>query len=475
MTTAELVAERVGNFIAGGFRNPGMLLRSPKSSPAKLPMGSSAVVAYSGDRGRVGKANVRMFRNWAEHSEWVRAAINVRRDQVSQAEWDIIALDPDRPYSKPLQSQIRAVLAKPNPREKTFRKWISMVLEDVLVLDAGCTEKVRNLRDQVAELWPVDGGTVKVSSSWDGGDLEEARFFWYPDYRERARWRDDEFIYTMSNDATYRVVGLSPLETLKLAIDSELGASSYNDRQLRAAAPDGMLSLGEQARPDQVDSFKAFWAAEVEGRGSMAIVGGSKNPAFIPFKQSNRDAQFLEWQVYLVRKICAVFKISPQDLGLSFDVNRSQGEVQQENTEDRGIRPLLGLIQDDITGAVVHDPQFGGPDNNLAFAFTALNLNESESRARINKLSLAGMPWKSVNEARRHDGMEPYPEPIYDRPMAMTPRGIVLIEDVPTARETLEGQSSTPPEPGAGGSTPPSRAPAKTEPQPPAAGSSKEL
>lgn len=463
----------VGTFIANGFRRTGpyVFTRSGKAGPKNVPVGSAAQLAYTGDRGRQGKSNVRMFRNWSEHSEWVRAAINVRKDQVSQAEWDIVPLDPEKPFSKVLQAQIKALLMRPNPREKTFRKYAEMILEDILVLDAGCTEKVRNLKGQPAELWPVDGGQIKVNRLWDG-EPDEPRFFWYPDYQARASWQDRDFIYTMMNSATYRSVGLSPLETLKLAIDSELGASSYNDRQLRSAAPDGMLNLGEAARPDQVEMFKEFWMAEVEGRGSMAILGGTKNPSFIPFKQSNRDAQFLEWQLYLVRKICAVFKISPQDLGISFDVNRAQGEVNQENTEDRGIRPLLGLTQDDITGSVVHDDQFGGPDNNLAFTFTVLNLKESESRARINKLALAGMPWKAVNEARKDEGRAPYPETIYDRPMANTSTGVVVIDDVPTAREVFEQNAKPtpePPGPPAGGSKPPTKA-AETDPELVAAG-----
>ena len=147
--------------------------------------------------------------------------------------------------------------------------------------------------------------------------------------------------------------------------------------------------------------------------------------------------QFLEWQIYLVRKIAAVFGLTPQDLGVTFDVNRSTSEIQQENTEDRGLRPLLALVQEYLTREIVWDPAFGGIDNNLAFRFTRLNIKETTSKAQINKLALAGVPWKSVNEARVEEGREPW-GPEFDEPMMVTPTGAVRLTDLPTARELVD-------------------------------------
>ena len=78
-----------------------------------------------------------------------------------------------------------------------------------------------------------------------------------------------------------------------------------------------------------------------------------------------------------------------------------------EMTEDRGLRPLLALAQDYFTREIVWDRSFGGNRNNLAFRFTRLNIKESMSKANINKLALANMPWKSVNEARLDEGRAP--------------------------------------------------------------------
>lgn len=417
-------------------------LQKRQTSPRRVPSASVAVMYSDTDRFKQGKTNVRLYRHWSEHSEWVRAAINIRKRQVSQAEWDIVPIDHTKAVNEKLRQQIKQLFDEPNPKRSDFRGFIEPVIEDMLVLDAGAIEKEFTFGDQVAHLWDVDGSQFKVSTLWDGEPTQH-RYFWYPDYQERAQLLDRELIYMMDNPATYRVVGLSPLETLKYAIDSELGSSAYNDRQMRSAAPDGMLDLGETARSEQVEDFKRFWRAEVAGQGAMAIVGGSKNAKWVPFRQSNRDAQFMEWQEYLIRKIAAVFQLSPMDLMLERDVNRSTGEVQQENTEDRGQKPTMGLIAGYLTREVVWDEGFGGRANNLQFTFTALNLRETQTRAMIDRYAAGGMPTKTINEARHDAGRPPLGDPNdennpYNKLLVNTSRGLAIAEDIPTAREMLE-------------------------------------
>lgn len=435
--------------------------RSYRTSPQNLPPGSSAVASQ--DKGRSTKSSAALFRNWAEHSEWIRAAINIRKTQVSSAEWDIVPFDSTLPFSDALQKQLRALFNQPNPMVESFRSWVEPIMEDILVLDAGVIEKERTLGGQVAYLHAVDGGKVKVSSIWDG-DPNSPRYWWVPTPLYEVPFLNENMVYIMANPRTYSVMGLSPLETLKNTIDAELNGSQYNTRQVTNAAPDGMLDLGETARPESVTAFKSYWASEVAGRGAMAFIGGTKGAKFVPFRGSNRDMQYQEWLIYLVRKVAAVYGLSPQDLGLTMDINRANAETQADMTEDRGLRPLLALGQDFMTREIVWDESFGGPENNLAFRFTRLNIKESMSKANINKFALAGMPWKPVNEARMDEGRPPLGDPNdennpYNKLMANTPLGVVTIDKVASALEV----SSPPPAPAAGQST--AKTPAKSSGQ----------
>lgn len=414
-----------------------------KANEKAVPASASMAPTESG---RQGKANVRLYRHWSEHSELVRGAIDIRRGQLAVAEWDILPVDPDKPWSTPLKNQLIDLFSSPNPQRDSWRSFIEPVVEDVLVLDAGSIEKVRNLRGQIANLYYVDGGEVKVAKYWDGEE-DENRYFWYPDGQVRARWKNADFTYIMARPATYRVVGLSTMEVLKSTIDRELGADAYNSRQVTSAAPDGLLDLGEGVRPDQVDKFRSYWLAEIAGRGAMAIVGGSRNAKFHQFRMSNRDMQFSEWQNYLLRKTALVFQLTPQDLNAVTDVNRASAGVFQENTEDRGLRPLLGLHADYLTREIVWDEGFGGKANNLRFAFTRLNQRESLDAAKVEAIQTGNMPTRAVNELRKKAGEEPW-DAIFDLPMVVTPTGVVVLgPDTPTAREVMESKKKPEPKP----------------------------
>src|SRR6185503_2359198 len=127
--------------------------------------------------------------------------------------------------------------------------------------------------------------------------------------------------------------------------------------------------------------------------------------------------------------------------GVTFDINRSTSEIQLQVSEDRGLRPLMSLTQEYFTEEIVWDRAFGGPANNLAFRFTALNLKESTAKAAIYEKALAGVPWRFINEARVDEGREPIPE-MEGKLIMSTPTGAVNIMDIPTVREVMEATNA---------------------------------
>ena len=416
------------------------VVKDRQASPANLPQYGAGTAAYVWD-GRVPVQNARVYRHWAKSSEWVRGAISIRRAQVSSAEWDIVPYNQRQRYSRRAAEEIKELFRTPNPANDSYRGFIEPVTDDLLTLDAGCIEKVRSLDGRLRELWPVDSATVRVEARW-AGEADRARYYWYPDgHTMEAAWKNEDFIYMMMNPRTDMPIGLPPLETLRGAVEAEMAAHEYNRRQVENAAPDGIINLGEGFTEPQVNRFREFFESEVAGRGPLGFIGGSKDPGFIKFRDSNRDQQFLEWQIYLVRKIAVVFGLTPQDLGVTFDVNRSTSEIQLQVSEDRGLRPLMSAIQEYLTEEVVWDRSFGGPANNLAFRFTALNLKESTAKAAIYEKALAGVPWRFINEARVDEGREPIPE-MEGKLIMATPQGAVDISDVPTVRELLEMQQA---------------------------------
>jgi phage portal protein BeeE len=404
----------------------------PSSSP--VPQQGAGLFSLVNSRsGYVAKANAGTYRAWSEASPWVRACIDILRDAVSGAEWDILPIDKEGPKHVGTARKLRQLLEEPNPGE-SFWGFIQRIVEDICVLDAGCIEKVRYPSGELAELYPVMGETIWVNARWDGADPEQPRYIWAPDGTVRDKFTDDDFIYIMQNPRTNSSVGLSPLEVLKRTIEAELNSMDYNSRMVRGAPPEGALNIGETAMKEDVLRTKAEWESDILGQSGFAIIGGYKSPSFIKFRDTNQEMQYREWLDYLVRQHAVVFGLSPMDLGITFDVNRSTAEQQADTSEARGPKPLMASIQSYLTRHVVHDDSFGGRENNLQFVFTALNLKESLARAGINKIAVGSTPWKTVNEARLMEGRAPLGDlvdetNVFNHIIAMTPKGMMDVTE----------------------------------------------
>jgi len=419
-----------------------------RTSPANVP---SAVMAQRGQRFG-SKMSPELYRGWSWHSEFLRAGLDFLLNNLERAEWELMPFDVKGPKPDPgLMGRMQELLTLPNPGDSGFAPFIRRAGEDLLVLDALTIEKERKLKGEIAWLWPADGAKVLVDRLWDG-DPKRPRYVWHPTpSKEYDRdLLNDDLIYGMIHSRTNDVVGVGFPEILKLVIESELRASMFNARTVSQAAPDGVMDLGENARPEQVDQFRSFFEAEVAGQGLMAFWGGTKGAKFIPFARNNTEMQYMQWLEYQVRKIAAVLQISTQDIQMTADINRATGQVQQQNTESRGVKMVLGVVQDLITTQFCWDRGYGGRRNNIAFRFRAVSDQASLAQAEEKKLTVAGMPIESINQARRDLGWPPIGDPDdpgnpFNSLMANTPLGLVRLDDIPTAREVVMAKAKAAP------------------------------
>ena len=403
------------------------VVTAPKSEIGVIPDWENSPYARAAvGQGGVMKRSVAQLRRWSRNNPWLRAAINLRRQQVSRARWDIVDLDGNSTPNQKIVEELRYMFRHPNSRGDSFRSFIEPVVEDLLVLDQGCieVELTRGSRvgatgsKKIANLWPKDAGFIAFDQDWDGTKKNDPRYFELDATGKIvAEYRNDEMVVLIHNPVTYSPLGLSPLEVLAETIEADLAAAAYNSKSVMQAAPPGIIDLGEGIRPDQVDQFKAYWEAEIGGKSMVAIVGGGKGVKWTPLGASNRDMQFMEWQIYLARKICAVFGVQPQDIGISFDVNRSSAEVGAAFTADNGIAPLLDLIAEYLTREIIW--RF---DETLRFAYTDVGRASQAVIAEYYKAALGGLPWLRINDAlkeRGQDGIGEYGDEIW----VMSPKG----------------------------------------------------
>lgn len=410
---------------------------APKAGPANVPNVYTNTGPVGG--GYVGMVNANSalmrvpgsdtYRAYAS-TPWVFSGINIRTDQIASAEWDIVPFDNKKRFAARQADALRDLFSQPSAKLDSFQSFAKVVISELLTLDAAPVEKVRYPNGQIAELWPVRGDWIAVDERWDGSEPGRARYYFVPDGTVRASFSNEDMLYLIANQRAGSSIGISPMFVLQTVVESELQALEYNRRQVTGAAPDGVLNIGENATPDDVQKAESRFRAEVYGQGAMAVIGGYQKPTFMPFRTSNRDMQFREWEDLLIRCIAVVLGLAPMDLGITFDVNRSTAEQQGANTADRGLRPLMALFQSYMTREVVWDKSFGGRANNLAFAFKSLDLDETLAKANINKIAMPGVGWKAINEARQVDGRAPIGDPVaeenvFNHILIGTPKGIL--------------------------------------------------
>ena len=429
---------------------------SPVQSVKELPGLVPDMGPYA--RGAMGmqtitKMSTEQLRRWSRLNPWIRAAINLRRTQISRSKWDIVGVDSNIIANPKTVDRIKNLLRHPNPKGESWRSFIEPVIEDILVLDQGAIEieKTAGARvssmNPIAYLWNKDAARIAFDKEWDGRDPSKARYYELDGTGQQvAKYRNDELIVIIANAVTYSPIGLSPLEVLADTIEADINAAAYNSKAVSQAAPPGVLHLGEGVRPDQVDAFKAYWEAEVAGRSQIAITGGGKGMQWMPLAASNRDMQFMEWQVYLARKICAVFAVQPQDIGISFDINKSTAETGAAFTYDNGVVPLADLIAEYITKEII-----SLYDKDLRFVFTEVGRTAQQAIAEYNKMALGGLPWLRINDALRERGHDGIGE-IGDQILFQTPKGYVPSDRYQEYLDTvvfgkLVAEPNTPPVP----------------------------
>lgn len=435
-----------------------------KTGPGGDPRSAYAVALPS--MRRVKKANAQMYRAWSWGSPPVRAAIDIRKGQVETADWDLVRFSRDMPEpDKGLMRRIREVLESPNPDDASTASLLGAVTEDLLTLDAGCIEKERMVRGEIAYLWPADGGAIAIDRFWDG-DPKEPRYYWNPVPTVSTPLFNTDLVYIMTHKRTDTPIGVSYLETLKGEIDAVLNGMLVNAHRVISNAPDGIMDMGENARREQVDAFRSYFEAELAGTQTVGFWGGTKGAKFIDFGRKNVEMQFVEWIQLNIRLIAVVFQLSPQDLGLLFDVNRASAQTQQENTEDRGQRTLLAKIGNALTAEVVWDPGWGGRNNNIALRFRQATDRSSLQKAETKKITVAGMPVESINMARASLGWDPIGDPNDETNpanilMANTPLGLVTLDKVPSAYDVTVGKVMQAQQAKAVTAAPKAKAPAK--------------
>lgn len=324
-------ARLLGMSFTGGWQNKKRVL--PKSTPANLRYFSRTVYA--------------------------RRGINAIKNPIALLQWEIRPKEGIE-LNAALKQQIKVATEcfnHPNHTDSA-RTLIEQVIDDMLSVSAGAVEmQLGGMALRPLWMYPVDASSIQMYSAWDG-DRNEARYlqtFGNSTYsiNEGVQLRDDELMYIRPNPCTATPYGLGPVEIAFQSINRLLGAGEYAGNLASNANPENVLYLAN-ADDGAINQFRMYWIDEIEGQGKTPILGGPNEPKAVKLHEGGDKALYLEWQTFLKREIATAFDLSAQNLNVDHDVNRNQGETNEDRDWDQVIKPTAQLVEAHFTRDALH-------------------------------------------------------------------------------------------------------------------------
>lgn len=410
------------------------------------------------------EVSFQMLRALADAYDPVRIIIERRKDQMCRLPWTL-RYRHDR-KSKQLSTQQRNTIRdiekfiKRPCAEFSFRDWLRVLIEELLVIDAPAIHCVRDGYGEICELVPIDGSCVKPNLdehgrlprpmyynggpiNWLGRTITGAELheigahivdglLYLPQYQISYKglpaWGATEWalVYAPQNRRVGKPYGYSPVEQIINTVSTAMRRQVSQLEYLREGnTPEGVLGLPETWTVDQVKQFEDNWnnllAGNLGRRRQIRFTAGKSD--FTPFKEPPLKAEFDEW---LVRIVCAAFSYPPAAfVSLS---NRSVAEQHEKQAEQEGIDPLKQWAADLVNGIL--NREF--PDDDVEFAWQeAQETDPVKESAVLTRYVDAGVI--SRNEARERIGLDPDPSPNASKLAIKTAAGFVPIDSDPAA------------------------------------------
>lgn len=320
------------------------------------------------------------------------------------------------------KQKILGILNEPDPWFTDTRSWERLcksILMDMLVIDRGAIIKLRDSSGNLRGLMPVDGASLRPVINKFGTFEDDYAYVQVIHGSPHVYLRKEDVIILMMNpmtDLKYFGYGLSNMESLYTAVLSDIFIDKGNLDFYRkgGSIPEGFISVEppssregmvQQIDQEQLETIQRHLQAIMMGDYTQVpIVSGGKI-SWIDFKGKRRDMQFKELAEYLTRKICAVYQVSPQDVGVISDVNRANAVVQSEMTKSKGLKTLMSVISEYITTYVIKEIR---PEGDLKLWFEDDDLERRKNEWTMNQQQLVSGAI-TINQWRASQGMHPVP------------------------------------------------------------------
>lgn len=252
------------------------------------------------------------------------------------------------------------------------------LVDDSLTYDQMTFEITRDRKGQIYEFFATDASTFRLADSFDDdeyiGNRKQIKGY-FPSYVQvvegivESDFYPWEMCFGIRNPTTTLLnagYGVSELEEIVSTVTSMLWGDQYNSKFFsQGSAPKGLLRIKGAVNEGQLQAFRQEWLSMVTGVGQSwktPIVDGDVE--WIDLHKSNRDMEYQSWMNYLIKIVCAIYCISPEEIGFDVSSGSSLFEGDKEHktkaSKDKGLYPLLKFLQRKLNKFLVSqiDPEY---------------------------------------------------------------------------------------------------------------------
>lgn len=299
---------------------------------------------------KMNEQNIRGF----SRSAIPHRAISLIRDSVLAQNWRVVPANAgDKRSYKSAIKAVENIIRKPNEYD-TYRTFWGQVISETLIGDNGAAEIVfTGDSKQPIKLYPVNGFALRACTGFFSDPANNPRFIQEINGVKKAELEDKDVLYISHTKTVDSPFGWSPIEASFREISALLEVEEYAKAQTSNAVPKNALYLGEGVSETDLQAFRKYWREDVQGRGEMAIIGGSKGASALQIGADGDENLFMQWQGHLITIIALAFSIDPKKLGQGSNTDRSTVEEQNESTLNEAIRPYCLLIADEINKKIL--------------------------------------------------------------------------------------------------------------------------
>lgn len=390
-----------------------------------------------------------------------RAVINTRKNQVVEyckvqpdkyskgfkffkvgVENEDDLTDADKRYIDKLNKFILNCGDDPNRWDNDdFDNFIKKIVEDSLSLDQANAEIIPTRGFEPTAFAAVDATTMRFSDTHGNQNKEGILKVngYGPSYvqiwqnlvcAEFYPWEMMFGIRNPSSSIRSNGYGRSELEDLIQTTTAMLNADTYNKNFFKnGISPKGMLMLKKgNLNGDRLKEFQREWQYTLAGSGNAhkTPMLDAESFEWIDMQKTNRDMEFSKYQEYLIKLFCAVYKISPEEIGFPLEgtgksgLGNGNGAEEKEYSINKGLKPLLTEIQQWINKWII------GPKTNYKWEFRFVGIDVESAAEEEDLLIKAAAVYMTPDEIRAGKGLKPLPGGVGKLPLSPVIASMVM-------------------------------------------------